>query len=411
MRHLPRSRFLRGLGAATSLCTLDAARVLAQEVLPPDPVLAVQTIVDGFVSRNRAAGKSAAGIVVGVISPKLPSPRLFFGGQLVSAHRQRVPVPLDGDTPFLIGSITKCFTSWIFGSSGKSYDAVLGDYLQIPLPSGIAQLPIVAIVNYSSGFPTDDVTPIWWSAMHPVDLDALVGGLSGKVLPQCAPGRFYSYSNFAWGLFGLATLGVNNPRNPPLRQWAAAIAALRDQLGLSARTVPWNPSIPLAAGYAQNGRLLAPSFDYGGASWTTLFGSGDLVSTGNDLFAWLEYNMGRTSSKDNALLRAQQSPDFAWNAQALSERTGATFCAAPRALATPVRTALGWFRSNRFFDPSLAFMVKNGGVAGYSSWMAFQSWVDTERQQSPVGVFALTNDGNHAADRIGHAVVDYLLQR
>jgi hypothetical protein len=407
--HLKRRDFMRGIGAMASIGALDGRNLVAQAVLPTDPALAVQTILDGFVARNRTLGKTQAGIVVGAISPKLPHSKLFFGGSLISARNRRVPVPLDGDTPFLIGSITKCFSSLVFGLNGKSYEALLGDFVETPLPPGVSNLTMQTIANYSSGFPTDDVAPIWWSAMHPNDLDALIGGMAGKVLPQCEPGRFYSYSNFAWGLFGLAAVGVANVTTQAYRQWYAAMADLRAHVGLSPRTVPWSESVPLAAGYAQNDRLLSPSFAYGRASWATLFGSGDLVSTGNDMYAWMAYNMGRTSNADNALLRTQQAADFTWTQLAPPAQVGATFCQEPQQLAAPVRTALGWFRSNRFADPSVTVMTKNGGVAGYTSWIGFQSWVDS-LQQSPVGVFALTNDGNHAADAIGRAVLNYLLQ-
>jgi beta-lactamase class C len=410
MHRLARRTFLGGLGAGAALAGIGVPglRALAQR----DPSSAIQAILDRFVAHSRALGHEDAGVVAGAIGPGLPDNALFFGGRLVAAHDRSLPVPLDGDTPFLIGSITKTFCSWVFANNGGDYRAPLGEYVRIPLPAGVAGMPVTDIANYSSGFPTDDVEPIWWSGLHPDDLGSLSNALAGKSLPQCLPGTSYSYSNFSWGLLGLAAVGVPAFGTDALGEWKTAIGQLRAHLGLSAVTAPFDASAPpagLAAGYTRAGRLLPPGFRYGGRYPQTMFGAGDLVSSGNDMHAWLRYNMGRMVSADTDLLHRQQSPDFPWQTQTPPARNGTSYCPAARRLREPVHTALGWFRSNRFADPRVTVLSKNGGVAGYTSWMGFQSWVENA-EQSPVGAFALTNGIRPGADGIGRAILNALLR-
>ena len=48
----------------------------------------------------------------------------------------------------------------------------------------------------------------------------------------------------------------------------------------------------LPAGYDPRGALFPEAFPYGRPQWTTLGGGGNLASTGDDMLAWLAYNMG-----------------------------------------------------------------------------------------------------------------------
>ena len=371
-------------------------------------------MVDEYAARMAYLGATHCAVVAGAISPKLSGPSLFFAGNPVRAYRHSERLSLDGNTPFEIGSITKVFNSWLFAYRGKDYAGTVGDYAKLDLPDGIANLRIENIANYSSGFPTDNKPPIWWERLaandRPLSPRDLVSGLRGKQLPQCAPGQFYSYSNFAWGLMGLATIGIEGEDRDSFAQWEAAVKELCLHIGLSENTVPASPATALVipAGYSGS-NLVSARYSYVRSSWTTLGGGGDLVSTGNDMMAWLTYNMG-IGGRDYSLLKLQQAPRSTWSQQeppqpALSSSSNQSSCPTPLQMAKPAVTALGWFVNKALHGDIL---VKNGGVAGFGSWMGFKPWVETDAP-SEVGAFVLTNSGptgnGSAADLLGNAIM------
>ncbi len=282
------------------------------------------------------------------------------------------------------------------------------------LPDGIKTLKLEDTANYSAGFPTDDEPPNWWVKLveqgdsGPLTLRDLVRNLRGKPLPQCAPGKYYSYSNFAWGLLGLAAIGIKNESADTFERWKAAVAELAKHIGLSPNTTPASATTAsvIPAGYPKSSNKLLPeSTDYVENYWSTLVGNGDLVSTGNDMLAWLAYNMG-IGGRDYPLLELQQSPRFKWPYQEppTTEPPPWTY-PSPDALTTPITTSLGWF-----VDSALGprILTKNGGTFGFGSWMGFTQWVATGNP-SKIGAFALTNNFGPYANRLGADIMKVLI--
>jgi beta-lactamase class C len=397
------------LTACASGNLLNSAAPLPQErgfAPQPDGDLesAIRHLIEQYIATSRRNGQEHVGVVAGIVSDKLPKTSLLFGGQLVAAKDHSRTIPLGADTPFEIGSITKVFCSWVFGTRRRTYGGVLGDYIHVALPSGILDMSIDSIVSYSSGFPTDDVPPIWTGNgfVDQRSLDGLTKSLSGKSLPQCASGKFYSYSNFAWGLLGLAAVGVSSVKTPVDLLWAEAIRDLCAYVGLSVRTAPANKDTAeeLPAGYRGDGSLLPESFDYLKPSFKTMYGAFDLVSTGDDMYRWLRYNMGY--GPRDRLLRVQQSPTWTWTRKEPSQESGTLTCRPTVPLTTS--TAIGWFRPAKSAVP---FLSKNGGVAGFTSWMGFADWISTGKP-SPAGAFVLTNHTKNAATTLGRSIFEVL---
>jgi CubicO group peptidase (beta-lactamase class C family) len=423
-RAIERRRFLSALGGAAALaaCTPSETLLTSNHGIVPAALTgdglqgAVQALLDSYISTARTGGMQHVAVVAGIVHPKLAHPRVLVSGSAVSADDHAKRITLSGDTPFEIGSITKTFTSWVFGSQAKSYDGLLGDYLKLPLPSGILNIPIEAIVSYSSGFPTDDVSPVWWvNFIDPTSLNDLIQTLKGQPLPQCAAGKVYSYSNFAWGLLGLAAVGARI-RHSPGERWKNAIAGLCSHLGMSTRTFPAYDGVAaeIPAGYL-NGQLCPTSYSYYRSEWKTLFGDGDLVSSGNDMLKWLLYNMGQ-QFKDFALLKKQQKPAWSWNLEEPGSASGTTACTAFQSLSKPTNTAIAWFRPNVGPAPGNALLSKDGGLHGYTSWMGFVPWTGTG-MPSEIGCFVLTNNTMHSANhpspatQLGLLVMETLLSK
>ncbi len=359
-----------------------------------------------YVHQQVEKGLENVAVVAGVIAPGLQ--QLFFAGKPVSASRH-VPVRLDGDTQYLIASITKTFASSIFYRRHGNYGGAVGDFISTRLPRHLANLPIVDLANYSPGFPTDDFGGAWWNYLGADQLITLLDNLADATsLPQCSPGTLYSYSNFGWGLLGLAALRVRSLRDDVTRQWSAAITEVRSDLRLSPLTVPrkYASNQHLIAGYSGT-QLLPRSWMYEQASWATLFASGDLVSTGHDMLIWLAYNMGRHGGSLTQF-KEQQGRVWSWSQEIPAQPNGTLTCPPPiKPHNPPVQVSKAWFHFNTPSSPSVTYLSKNGGEKGFSSWIGFNQWVDTG-SPSQYGAFALANIKN-GADIVGKSIIDLLL--
>jgi hypothetical protein len=99
------------------------------------------------------------------------------------------------------------------------------------------------------------------------------------------------------------------------------------------------------------------------------YGSGGIVSNGSDMLNFLLYNM---SPKYPASLHKVQSGLPAVCNPSSSPQVG-----------------FGWFQRSisAGYDNTTTVVCKDGGVTGFSSWIAFQ----LANEPSPCGLFVLTN--------------------
>jgi D-alanyl-D-alanine-carboxypeptidase/D-alanyl-D-alanine-endopeptidase len=335
--------------------------------------------------------------IAGIISPDVPNGQtLLFAGGDTLWNTQYQPLKLNGDTLFEIGSITKVFTSQGWYHCHKTYDDFkLGDFITaVALNEKLSDLTIKELANYSPGFPTDHHV-IWWNPPVTQSLPNLLDFLQASLnLPQNPPGTCYSYSNFGWGLLGLASVSVSSYSDDVLRAWTLLMNDVTSYAHMSTRTAPYNSSMnaSLPVGYNQNWEILPLNHNYVPCP-LMLMGAGYLVSTGNDMMQWLRFNMGLQGIYPEFSL--QQQPIWTYPQ-----------CPQNNSEATPM-VSLGWFHHVKpNHETEMEYLAKDGGVAGFTSWMSFQSWVDAE-EPSSIGCFVLTN--SHGASTLGEKIMNLLL--
>jgi serine-type D-Ala-D-Ala carboxypeptidase/endopeptidase len=150
--------------------------------------------------------KQGVGIVVGIIDAH--GRRVVAYGALEKGDKR----PLDGDTIFEIGSITKVFTALLAADMAQRGEVKLDDPIQEYLPPtvkiperGGKQITLIDLATHTSGLPRmpENFRPKDPSRPY-VDytVDALYSFLSSYELRRDI-GIKYVYSNLGFGLLGL----------------------------------------------------------------------------------------------------------------------------------------------------------------------------------------------------------------
>ena len=236
------------------------------------------------------AGRYSVGMVAGLLDP--------FGRKIVSYGRadDAGSRPLDGNTVFEIGSVTKVFTALLLADMAERGEVALTDPVTKYLPASVKMLELdgrlitlIDLVTNTSGLPHRLESPAPADPANPyVDLTVSeIYSFLNSYRPRFQPGMHYEYSNFGFGLLGhVLALHAGRTFEDLL------VERICDPLGLDSTriTLPSSMQSRLAAGYDFD---LQP-----GRSWDlpTLPGAGALRSTTNDMLAFLEACLGRRSS-------------------------------------------------------------------------------------------------------------------
>ena len=223
---------------------------------------------------------NGVGIVVGVVEP---------AGQRVVAHGRSGASdgrPLDGDTVFLIGSVTKAFTGLLLADMVQRGEVRLDDPAAKYLPPGVKMpqrdrpITLQDLATHVSGLPSMptnfdlNARPDPYSAYTTEQMYAF---LSGYTLER-APGEKWAYSNL-----GISVLGQLLARRADKSYEALLKERVLTPLGMH------DTSIGLTPGQA---RRLAPGHDrylQPVRTWemVALQASGSLRSTVNDMLTFL----------------------------------------------------------------------------------------------------------------------------
>lgn len=313
--------------------------------------------------------KQGVGIVVGILDGN--GRRIVAHGRL-AAHDPR---PVDGDTVFEIGSITKVFTALLLADMVERGSLHLAMPLSRMLPVTIheRQAPITLehLATHSSGLPRlpDNLKPENDDDPYAdYDVDKLYSFLSGY-RPQRQPGAEYEYSNLGYGLLG-HILG--------LRAAASYEVLVRDRISgpLGMRDTAIGPRPEWTARRASgHDAALEPANDW---NLGALAGAGALRSTANDLLTFLEAAMGRKPSPLSSAFAAMLATRQASGHDAVEQ-------------------ALGWVVSGRG-DQQIIW--HNGGTGGYRSFAGY-------RPSTGVGVVVLSNAATEMGiDDIGQHLLD-----
>lgn len=240
------------------------------------------------------------GIVVGIIEPA--GRRIISFGRL-SAGDDR---PLNGDTVFQIGSVTKVFTGLLLADMVQRGEVGIDDPASKYLPAGVTMpqrgrpITLIDLSKHLSGLPSMPTNFPLQADPSPYAAytsEQLYTFLSSYALPR-EPG-VQRYSNL-----GVALLGRLLARHAGMEYEALLQQRILQPLHLT------DTSITVSADQA---RRLAPGHDRflePVETWEmrAMPASGSLRSTANDLLEFLAYNVGQKKSPLDAAMRYQRIP-------------------------------------------------------------------------------------------------------
>jgi D-alanyl-D-alanine-carboxypeptidase/D-alanyl-D-alanine-endopeptidase len=316
--------------------------------------------------------KQSVGIVVGVIDAK--GRRIVAYGSLEKGDKR----PLDGDTLFEIGSITKVFTSLLLADMAQRGEVRLDDPIAKYLPAsakvperGGRQISLVDLATHTSGLPR---MPANFRPKDPANPYAdyteeqLYSFLSSHELIRDI-GLKFEYSNLGFGLLGLGLAHHAGTDYETLVE-----TRICEPLGMKSTRITLSPDMErrLAAGHSAD--LVTVS----GWDIPTLAGAGALRSSANDLLIFLAATMGYTHTTLAPAMKAMLS---------ITRPTGQPF----------VDTGLGWTVDTRGGNKIIS---KNGGTGGYRTFIGYAP-------RSGVGIVALSNSETAAGvDDVGLHLLD-----
>jgi len=316
------------------------------------------------------AGKEdGVGIVVGVVGPR--GRRVVSYGHLDHAD----PRPLDGDTGFEIGSVTKVFTALLLADMVQKGEVALADpvakYLpavKIPERNG-RSITLLDLATHTSGLPfMPDALPAFDdSAATKYGAARLYRFLAGYELPRDS-GAEWDYSNIGYWLLGQALTSRAAMDFESLLR-TRVIAPLK----LTSTAITPSPKMKAHLAVGHNA-VLQPSGPFSTVPiYAEMSAAGGLASTANDLLTFLAAAMGY-----------ERSPLAPAMATLLSTRRP-----------TPSHgqaQALGWVVIGEGDDQ---LIVHDGGTWGYVSAVAWDP-------RTRVGVVVLSNQMAGVGDIARH---------
>jgi CubicO group peptidase (beta-lactamase class C family) len=308
--------------------------------------------------------RQGVGIVIGAIDGQ--GRRVVAHGALAQADSR----PLDGDTVFEIGSITKVFTTLILADMAERGEVALDDPVARYLPASVTaperggrRIALSDLATHSSGLPrrpTDMVPTDWANPYADYSIDQLYAFL-GRYRLRREIGAAHLYSNLGMGLLGhVLALRADTDFETLVRR------RITGPLGMADTAIALSPAMRarLAVGHDAERRPV------GNWDFAVLAGAGALRSTTNDLVSFLAAELGQTQTPLKAAMAAQTEPR--------------------RATDGPDLRTLGWLIS----EDSVGEIVWHGGAtAGYRCFALFN-------RARGAGVVMLTNCASTRNDDI-----------
>jgi CubicO group peptidase (beta-lactamase class C family) len=356
---------------------------------PPGSAKAVSHLTDdeirAILAQRVDKERRAVGIVVGLVTDKgtriisygkakgegAASPG--YAGDAVALER-----PLDGDTVFEIGSITKTFTGSILADMARKGEVRLEDPVSKYLPAGVRvpakggkEITLRLLAQHMSGLPrmpgnfapSDETNP--FKDYTPAKMYEWLGTAE----PEREPGEDFEYSNIAYGLLGHAlTLKAGMTYEALLKE------RITGPLGMTDTMIALTPEMKDRLAHGHNERLGPVS------NWDldVMAGAGAIRSTVRDLLKYCAANAGLTDTPLRATIEEAQTLKYPWRKGETSP--GSLAWAAPTPL--PNNRRLWWH---------------NGGTGGYCSFMGFD-------REARVGVVVMTNCANSIDELALHII-------
>ena len=329
---------------------LLAAAARAQSAAPPDTEIR-RILVQRVDERHQAVGMVAA-----VIEPS--GTRIVAYGKPAKDDAR----PLNGDTVFEIGSITKVFTALLLADMAQHGEVKLDDPISKYLPEGVKapqrngkEITLEELATHTSGLPRlpNNMAPKDFANPYAdYSAEKLYAFLSSCQLPR-DPGEKWEYSNLATGLLGqLLALRAGKGYE------TLVVSRIAAPLGMASTRITLTPEMKerMATGYNAS---LEPTRLW---DFQALAGCGALRSTTNDLITFLAANLGYKKSPLQPAMAAMlevRIPGPALNFQ----------------------QALGWHIMQH---NGRDLFWKDGGTYGFASFVGFDA-------KAKVGVVVLAN--------------------
>lgn len=309
------------------------------------------------------------GIVVGVITP---TGREYYSYGSMKMGSEK---PVDQDTLFEIGSISKVFTALLLADMVEQGEVALNDPIQIYLPEGVTapvykDTPIILehLATHTSGLPSMPYNfnpenfnnP--YTDFSPADLYDF---FSESRLYQ-PPGNRYNYSNLGMGTLGhFMELYSKKDYETLLKE------RITNELGM--------PDTVITLSTEQLARLATGHYNrrpVGNWDFDVLAGAGAIRSTARDMLTFLGANMGLQSSRLLPAMQATHQPRL-------------------EADSASVQIGLGWHIRTADGEQ---IIWHEGGTGGYYSFAGFNPDQD-------IGVVVLTNT-RRTLDEIGFRLLE-----
>ena len=337
----------------------SSAAVASESAFPSDSAVLA-------ILKERVGSGRSAGLVVGMLEPD--------GRTRIVAWGDPGPgqAPMDGQSVFEIGSITKVFTATVLADMALRGEVSLDDPVQRYLPPGVTmptrngkEITLGLLSEQRSGLPRlpTNLAPTDMSNPYADYTDQqLYDFLSGYELPR-DPGAEFEYSNLGVGLLGhVLALHAGTSYEALVKE------RILEPLDMSHSAVTFTPWMleHLALGHNAGGDVVS--------NWDapTLAGAGALRSTAEDMLTFLDAN-----------LHPERGP--LQEAMAFAQVERAPVGQPDRAI------GLNWMSLHTGAD---TIVWHNGGTGGYRT---FSGIIPSKK----IGVVVLTNTGGTGADDIG----------
>jgi D-alanyl-D-alanine-carboxypeptidase/D-alanyl-D-alanine-endopeptidase len=302
---------------------------------------------------NQIVNKSKAAMVVGFVDPN--GTRIFSFGNMSKAHN----VPVNENTLFDIGSITKTFTTLLLADMVEQGIVNLTDPIEKYLPASVKvpefsghKITLADLATHTSGLPFLP-SNIW--------INNKVGGminsnytanqmytaLSNFTLTR-EPGSKFQYSDFGLGLLGyILSLKAGVPYEQLVKDRVLNVLGMNDtKITLSQSDI--KNRFPV--GHQDGREINTPTIP------TVIEGAGAFRSTANDLLKYLSTNLGFLHTKLDSAIQLQH----------LIRHPGTYPPANPMNYSEYV--ALGWRVLTNFGTETLAH---EGEINGWEAFVGF----------------------------------------
>jgi len=304
-----------------------------------------------------SGSEDGIGIVIGIIEPK--GRRLIAFGH----SSQKDQRPLNGETVFEIGSVSKVFTALLVSDMARTGEVALTDPVSKYLPAGKTiparaghPITLVDLATHTSGLPfmTDELPALTHAPVTEHSNAEIYRFLAGYKLSR-DPGAEWDYSNVGYWLLGEALSSrAHMSYEELLRTRISAPLKLRSTAAIL------TPPLKARMAVGHNA-VLQPAPLFSSISiYNAMTAAGGLVSTVNDLLKFLAVAMGYESSPLGSSM-----------AEMLNTR---------RPMGKSDQ-ALGWVVLGKGDDQ---LYMHDGSTWGYSSYVVW----DPKRR---VGIVALSN--------------------